>query len=73
MRMRMRMHCTCIGYRYSLQIDADGGGEGGEGGGFERHASRAPIGQTVAVETDVPVSGVVTLTATQGVFTAGNR
>ena len=57
------------GVRYSMQID-----DGGEGGtAFARHASRAPNGQIVVVETDMPVSGTVTLTATQGVFTSGNN
>ena len=54
-----------------MQIEADT--EAGGGAAFARHASRAPDGQTVAVETDVAVPGVVTLTAAQRVFTAGNR
>ena len=56
-----------------MQIDADIHGGAGGGAAFARHASRAPDGQTVAVETDVAVTGVVTLTATQGVSTAFNR
>lgn len=56
--------------QYSIQIDGDA--ESGNAG-FARHASRKPVGQTVAVETDVAVTGTVTLTATQGLFTAGNR
>jgi hypothetical protein len=65
-----------VDVQYSIEI---GGGEsrGGESalaaGAFARHASRPPVGQRVAVETDVPVVGTVTLTATQGFFTPGNR
>ena len=56
--------------RYSIQINDD---DENQSNMFARHASRAPTGQTVAVETDVPVTGTVTLTATQGIFTDGNR
>ena len=49
---------------YNIEIDGDGV--------FARHASRKPVGQTVAVETDVPVNAKVTMTVTQASFTAGN-
>ena len=57
--------------QYSLEIEP--GDSEGANAAFARHASRKPHGQTVAVETDIPVTGTVTLTATQGIFTAGNR
>ena len=65
-----------VDVQYSIEI---GGGQSRDGesalaaGAFARHASRPPVGQRVAVETDVPVVGTVTLTATQGFFTPGNR
>ena len=40
---------------------------------WARHTLRPPEGQRVVVETDVPVSGTVVVTATQGVFSVGNR
>ena len=49
---------------YSIEIDGDGV--------FARHASRKPVGQTIAVETDVPVTAKVKMTVTQARFTAGN-
>jgi hypothetical protein len=58
--------------QYSIEIDA---AREGETPAFARHASRPPTGpngQQVVVETDVPVSGKVTITATQGLFTTGN-
>jgi len=36
-----------------------------EGGTFARHVSRPPVGRTVVVETDVPVSGTVTVVVDQ--------
>ena len=56
-----------LNVQYSIEI---------AGGNFARHASRppsGPTGQQVTVETDVPVVGTVTVTATQGIFTVGNR
>ena len=52
-----------VSARYSIEID---------GSAFARHAARKPVGQTVAVETDVPVDAKVTITVTQSRFTAGN-
>ena len=44
-----------------------------EGCAWARHTLRPPKGQTVTVETDVHVSATVTVTATQGEFSVGNR
>ena len=52
--------------QYSLQIDVEASPSA-----FARHASRVPKGHLVAVETDVPVTGVVTMTASQGMNEAG--
>lgn len=41
--------------------------------GFARHTLRPSEGHLVAVETDVPVNGTVTVTASQSLFTNGNR
>lgn len=65
-----------VDVQYSIEIGSrapDASGQAVGAGSFARHASRPPVGQRVAVETDVPVVGTVTLTATQGVFTPGNR
>ena len=58
-------HLPIVDTKYSLMADD----------GFPRHASRPPYGpnlQMVSVVTDVPVSGTVTITVTQGIFTTGN-
>jgi hypothetical protein len=40
--------------------------------GFPQLAVRPPVGQTVTVEADQETNAIVTVTATQGVFTVGN-
>jgi len=44
-----------LSVQYSIELNS----------GFARHASRSPKGRTVVVETDVPVSGTVTVTVDQ--------
>lgn len=58
-------HLPITNARYSLMADA----------GFVRHVSRPPNGpslQQISVVTDAPISGTVTMTVSQGMFTAGN-